>query len=98
MIIVNLNPLELLDRLLVDYASPKARRTVHTVVLIVLALVAAWMAADGNIKEFFAALAVLAYASANRANTDPVEPGPYGDTAETTDEVSGNEAGYHSEH
>lgn len=91
---MTLNPLELLDRLLVDYASPKARRTVHTVIMLALTLVAAWMAVGGNLTEFLTSLAVLAYAGANRANTDPVDPGSYEDTPGYTDEVSGNDTGY----
>lgn len=84
---MTLNPLHLLDSLLVDYASPKARRGIHTVILLALAIFALWQGAGGDWRETLAALAVLAYASANRANTAPPE-GP-DDNPEYPEETQG---------
>lgn len=84
-----MNPLALLDSLLEDYASPKTRRAIHTVILIIVGLVTIWLGVEGNWKEFAAALFALVYASANRANTAPPadpEPGPDGYTGDTSDE------------
>lgn len=67
----NLNPFVLLDSLLEDYASPAIRRLLHAIILLAVALVAIWQAAEGDWEKF--ALSVLAslYAAANKANTDP---------------------------
>jgi hypothetical protein len=69
----NLNPFTLLDELLADYASPRLRRAVHTAILLVLAVVAIWMASEGDWKKFWTALGVAIYAAANKANTPPTD-------------------------
>lgn len=69
---MTLNPLHLLDTLLSDYASPKVRRGLHTLILLVLALVSMWFASGEDWREMLSALAVLIYAGANRANTPPL--------------------------
>lgn len=70
---MQLNPLHLLDTLLHDYASPRVRRGIHTGILLVLSLFAIWQGVDGDWRQFIAALGVLLYAGANRANTAPPE-------------------------
>jgi hypothetical protein len=69
----NLNPFTLLDSLLADYASPRVRRGIHTLILATLAVVALWMAAEGDWKKFLTALGVAFYAAANKANTQPTD-------------------------
>lgn len=66
---MNVNPLTLLDVLLAEYASPKARRIIHGVILLALSLVTLWLAVEGDWKEFAISLAAAVYAAANRANT-----------------------------
>lgn len=92
---MTLNPLNLLDSLLQDYASPKARRGVHTAILLVLSLVAVWFAAEKDWHEALTSLAVLAYAGANRANTaPPVTDSDLDDTKVDPDYIEGDSEGY----
>lgn len=72
-----MNPIKIIDSILEDYASPRARRTVHRVIVLVALLVGIWLAAEGNWVEAGAALAALIYAEANKANT-PVSGNPEG--------------------
>ena len=65
----NLNPLVLLDILLADWVSPKVRRGLHNLILFVVAIVAIWLAADGDWWQFLVALVGALYAASNRANT-----------------------------
>lgn len=65
----NLNPFNLLDSILEDYASPRLRRLIHTLILLVVAVVAIWLAAEGDWKKFLVALGATFYAAANKANT-----------------------------
>jgi hypothetical protein len=69
----SLNPFAVLDSILADYASPKVRRLFHTLILLVVAVVAMWMAAEGDWKKFVVALGVAFYAAANKANTQPTD-------------------------
>lgn len=79
----NLNPLVLLDILLADWVSPKVRRGLHNLILLIAAVVAIWLAADGDWWQFLIALFGSLYAASNRANTTPYD----------SDGVSGNESG-----
>ena len=63
------NPFDLLDRLLEDYLSPKARRTLHTVLLLVAVAVTSVLTFEGNWQEALIAAAAAIYSWANRANT-----------------------------
>jgi len=66
---MNLNPFTMLDSLLEDYASPKVRRLIHTVILIGIAIVAIFLGADRDWQQFVIALGVALYAAMNKANT-----------------------------
>lgn len=85
-----LNPFDLLDRLLNDYASPKARRTLHTIILLAVALVGIWLAAEGDWREAGLALLAALYAGANKANTPEVS---HADVDEDDDGLTYEEAG-----
>lgn len=63
------NPIDILDRLMEDYLSPKARRAVHSVILLAGALLSIYLAANGDWEVFAASVAATLYAWANRANT-----------------------------
>lgn len=69
-----MNPFSIIDGLLADYASPKVRRLLHTLLVLLVALVAIWQAAEGDWKKFGLALLAMIYAEANRANTPPTSP------------------------
>lgn len=79
---MNLNPIALIDDLLTDWASPRIRRAVHTLITLLLALVAIWFAVDGDWVQFAIALGGMVYTEANRTNTpatdlldaDEIEP------------------------
>lgn len=68
-----LNPLALLDSLLEDYASPKARRAIHSVIVLLAVLVTIFLAAGGDWEAAVASLVAAIYAGANRANTSAVQ-------------------------
>ncbi len=65
------NPLEILDRILQDWASPRVRRLVHGLLSLAAVVGAIILAADGD--WVIAALALIAavYPAANKANTTP---------------------------
>lgn len=65
-----MNPISILDSILVDYASPRARRLMHSLIFLGVALVMVWQAAEGDWKKALLALAATVYAAANKANTD----------------------------
>lgn len=73
---MNINPLDALNNLLEDYASPKTRRLIHGLISLAVALVGVWLAANGDWKQFALALGALVYAYANKANTDPIPSQP----------------------
>lgn len=72
---MNLNPLALLDALLMDWVSARTRRTIHTLLLLTFLLVSIWLAADGEWAAFLGSLAAALYAGSNTANTHPEDPG-----------------------
>ena len=67
-----LNPLALLDSILADWASPRVRRLVHGVLLLLVVILSLWLAAGGDWLAFAGALAAAVYAGSNHANTPPV--------------------------
>lgn len=87
-----MNPFAVLDGLLADYASPKVRRTMHS--LLVLAAIGAsiFLAADGDWEVALGTGIAALYAWANRANTDPVPSEPV--QPEPVDDVGGTENYY----
>lgn len=90
----NLNPLTLLDTILSDYLSPRARRAVHSLILLVAVLVTVFLTAEGDWKAAVGSLIAAIYAAANKANTPPVvlaEPGEIEDDAD--DDLSYAESG-----
>lgn len=85
---MNLNPLTILDALLADYLSEKARRVIHGVILLIAAIVAIWLGVEGNWKEFAVAVVTAIYAAANKANTPAISDAEFealhaGDEPET---------------
>ena len=86
-----MNPIKIIDSILEDYASPRTRRTVHRLVVLLSLFVGIWLAAEGNWVEALTALAAMIYAEANRANT-PAAP-DNGDW-ERDETVSGNPGNY----
>ena len=72
-----MNPLHIIDSILSDYAAPRTRRTIHSLIFLLAILGGIWLAAEGNWLEAIAALIALVYAGANRANT-PVSGNPEG--------------------
>lgn len=73
---MTINPFDLLDNVLEDYASPKTRRLLHALLSLAVALVGVWLAANGDWKQFAIALGALVYTYANKANTDPIPQQP----------------------
>ena len=68
-----MNPFTILDTLLVEWASPKWRRTIHGLLTLALALSAIWTASSGDWRVALGALAAAVYTEANRVNTHPDE-------------------------
>lgn len=87
-----MNPFDTLDNLLEDYAPAKVRRAVHSLLLLVAALVSIYLAVDGDWEQFALSLIATIYAAANKANTAPVDLTPAGGL-ETDDGLSYEESG-----
>lgn len=68
-----MNPLHLLDSVLADWVSPRVRRAIHALIMLAVALVAIWMAVDGDWVEMIIAIATTLYAASNTANTPPAD-------------------------
>lgn len=68
---MNLNPFTIIDGILSDYASPRARRLIHSLLLLATVVVGIWLSVDGDWKEALIALGAALYTWANRANTNP---------------------------
>lgn len=68
-----MNPINILDSILADYASPKVRRLVHSVLLLGLVIAIAVLSFDGDWLAALTASAAAVYAALNRANT-PAAP------------------------
>ena len=64
-----LNPLSLLDNLLADWASPKVRRLVHGLLLLVASVASIYLAVEGDWLQCIVALIATLYVGSNRANT-----------------------------
>lgn len=88
-----MNPLTMLDDFLADYVSPKWRRRIHSLILLAVALVALWRAADGDWEQFGIALAGALYAAANKANTTVAPLTPAGVDHESDDGESYEDSG-----
>lgn len=91
------NPLHLLDAVLAEWASPKVRRTVHSILLLATAVLSIWLAVEQDWEAFLPALVATLYVGSNRANTPPADADEYdwsdGDESDEPDsdaEVSGN--------
>lgn len=65
----NINPVAILDQLLGDWASPKIRRSLHSLILLVAFAVTIWQAADGDWRKAVGAGLLALYGAANKANT-----------------------------
>lgn len=87
------NPLVLLDSLLGDWASPRVRRLIHGLILLVAIIVSIWLAADGDWEKFIGALVAVFYAASNVANTPAVNLDPAGEDNEPDDDLTYEEAG-----
>lgn len=83
-----MNPLTLIDSLLIDYASPRVRKAVHTTLLLLAVLGTIVLGAEGEWKEAVLALIAAIYAGANQANTPAVELDPAGYTPAEDDGLS----------
>jgi hypothetical protein len=99
--VTNLNPLDLLDKVLAEYASPRARRAIHAALMLVAALVTLYLAYEKDWMQALIALAATLYTGANKANTNSaVEPFPEEDgdavvfADESLDDHDGEEADY----
>lgn len=68
-----LNPFALMDALLRDYASPRTRRAIHSLLLLVAVIVSIYLSVEGNWKEAVLAMVAAIYAGANQANTPAVD-------------------------
>lgn len=86
-----MNPMTYLDSILSDYASPKVRRLIHSILLLAVAIVTIVLAAEGDWKKALLALAAAVYASANRANTNPEEDTDEEFVLIPDEDVSGND-------
>lgn len=95
-----MNPFDILDSILADYASAKTRRLIHSLILLGVVLVTIWQAADGDWIKAAIALGAALYAEANRANTPSIPQVGDGDqdvkfydadAADGEDTVSGND-------
>lgn len=86
---MNLNPLTLLDILLADLVNAKWRRVIHNLVLLAVAVVAIWLAADQDWWQAVLAVAGAIYAASNRANTPDEASGNdlYDENGDDEDEV-----------
>lgn len=88
-----MNPITLLDQLLADYASPRVRRFIHALVLLVVTIVTVWLGAEGEWKEFGIALVTALYAAANKANTPATDLDLAGADSDPDQGLSYEEAG-----
>lgn len=73
-----MNPITILDLLLADYASPRVRRLIHALILLVATGYTIYLAADKDWREALITLGAALYAAANKANTpqtDLTSPG-----------------------
>ena len=71
----NLNPFNIVDSILADWASPRVRRTIHALLTMAAAVVSIYLAADGDWRQAAVAFAALLYAGANHANTHDLPEG-----------------------
>lgn len=88
-----MNPITLLDSILSDWASPRVRRLVHALIALVLVIVSAVMAADGDFKAAALSLAVTIYAAINKANTPATDLEVAGSSTYEDDGLTYEEAG-----
>lgn len=64
-----MNPIHAIDQLLGDWASPKVRRSLHSLVALVAFGITIWQGTDGDPKKAVVAGVVALYGAANKANT-----------------------------
>lgn len=89
----NFNPIHLLDLILADWASPRARRLVHGLIALVLGVLAVIVSVEGDWDRLLPILLAALYAAANKANTLETPLSPSGDDEVPFDGVSYEEAG-----
>lgn len=87
-----LNPLTLLDSVLADYASPRARRAIHSLILLAAVVLTIVLTAEGNWQAAVGSLIAAVYSAANQANT-PAETLSDVDEEEDEEDLSYEEAG-----
>lgn len=88
-----LNPIALINQILGDYASPKVRRLIHSLILLVAFVVTLWQASDGDWKKALGAGLLALYGAANQANTIPGLHNAGHDDPEDEDDLTYEQAG-----
>ena len=63
------NPIHILDTILTDWASPRARRLIHGILALVFGAVAVYVSVEGDWDRLLPVLLATLYAAANKANT-----------------------------
>ncbi len=86
------NPLEIIDGILSDWASPKVRRLIHALIALGLLVGSAVLAADGDWAVAALALFGTLYAAVNKANTPATPLGDAGEI-EVDDDLTYEESG-----
>jgi hypothetical protein len=86
------NPLEIIDSILSDWASPKVRRLIHALIALGLLVGSAVLAADGDWAVAALTLFGTLYAAVNKANTPAVALSDAGEI-EVSDDLTYEEAG-----
>lgn len=81
-----MNPLHLLDDALEEWVSARARRSLHSLLLLIGFIATIVLAAGGDWAAAIGTLLASFYAGSNRANTDTLPT----DTLHGGDSVSGN--------
>lgn len=90
---MNANPVAIINQILGDYASPKVRRLVHSLILLAGLGVTIWQGADGDWKKALVAGAVALYGAANQANTIPGLHSAGHDDGDADDDLTYEQAG-----
>lgn len=70
---MNNNPVDILNVILADWASPKVRRLIHALLALAAIVVTIWLASDGDWRQSILSLVAALYTGANAANTPDAE-------------------------